>query len=668
MSYLLSVLLVIFSLFTVSCSSKSVTTNPQNYKDLDAEKAVKKARNTSEQNRIDNIYVAGSYGNTMEYMAALDGDRIVYIETDKSKFQHQDDEYNYIYFGNIGFDVDIGIASAYNCGYVLDTSDLKSMPKMPSNRGFGSDEGSKGCDSVFTSTNIGEELLARTIPAIGTFGIALLFMGTGNIQRFDMEYFQDRVMDSNLDFLRQELVEKSLAERAFAGSREIAFYLDANDSDSASSRNDGDSGTYEVVYIDEYDIENMDIKASENYAGILFVGTKNATVYGAYYYADFKSNNYSRAISQIITNPYSSIAKDKNIFLNLDTIHSMIPPEVPQPVIPAPNKLSKSEFEKQSEFQQRVKQAAIDRETMIKALQKDYDEKVAARNRFVADLEEKYRDASVGQRARQRKLMRGIDSNLEDLSRFLFARYMGGFEAKDMRYDAEGENLYFTLVSKNGTYKNMVMAHIPPDEARLIKQQGSYEITPSLEYDNQTLYVKGFEIKESDGSNYDVVYTNKSYEPTEVVVSIANEDESIALNKQVNFDQYKQIPTDLIAYDKREVWSIDVVSRSDARVPKWFETLQSSSGRLYGFGIGNTLDGAYDVARASLMRNMQSDISVTSTLKQETTSDSRFYSEYNRYINVDSKAKLAQGDYKEYKKEKVDGVWYVALEYLSETQ
>lgn len=649
MRYLSGTVLILFSLLMASCSSKPSAPQPMSYRDLDADKAVEKVRDESERKRMDKVSALGmsGYGGRHIMVAFLDGDKIVYISDKRIDCT---DGYECVWFGLSGYDVDFDINREYQCGYY--TFGLA-----------GDDQHYSGCQSSFTSVdNYLFEAVARVWYGILTWGVAPVIAGNLHTRKFDLEYFQGRVVDSDLDIVRQQLMEIPLAERAFAGSQDVTSYIDETVKPALGGG--GAGGTYEVVYVDAYDVEADPDTERTDYDGVIFLDADKGTIYGVYNYADFKSRNYSRAINRIITDLYGNIAKDKNIFLTADTVRSMIPPEVPQPNIPPPERLVKSEYEKQADFEARVRQAATDREAMIKNLQKDYDEKVAARNRFIVELEQKYQDGLKGQKERPQKVIESINDNLEDLSKFLFVRYMGGFKATDMRYDAEHENLYFTLLSNNGTYKNMVMANVPPDDARVIKEQGKYAITPKLDYNKQTLYVEGFEIEEGEGgSDYDVVYTNKSFEPTQVAVSIANENERIAANEQVNFSQYKQKPTDLIAYDKREVWSIDVVSRADAKVPKWFETLQTSSERLYGFGIGASLEEAYDIARANLARNMQSDISVASSLKQESTSNSQQYSRYDKQVGVSTKAQLQKGDYREYKKEKLDGMWYVALEY-----
>jgi len=621
---------IFLAFFLASCSSKSPSPKPLSYEELDVDKAVEMATDESVQRRLEAVKIV-SDGNERLYKAAIKGDKIAYITDDITV--NKSSLYDFILFGKYNYTPGLGLIDHSGnkkdhivCGY-----STLGAPHRHQN--------SEACNTRFASTNYLVSGLVGATVAVSTLGLSLLTNGNMHFAWFDRDEFREAVVETNLDNLRYDFINLIAPEKK--------------------------GFIYEVVYIDSYDIDSDDSDEKREYDGVIFIDGASETVYGFYDYSDINSSNYSKTINEIVNSLYTSIAKDKNTALNNKTILSLIPPKVPEPIIPPPKKLIKSEFEKQSEFEARVRQAAMDRESMIKELQKDYDKKVEARNRFVVELEEKYRKELEIQKERKESLIAKMNDNMEHLSKFLFVRYMGEFRATDMRYDAENEKLYFTLLSKNGNYKNSVVADIPPENAKQIKEKESYLITPKLEYSNGVLYIEGFNIKEDEsGNNYAINYTNKSYEPTQMALSIAKENEYIAANEQINFNDYRQTPTDLIAYDKKEVWSIDVVSRADAAVPKWFEKLQTSSERLYGFGMGGSLEEAYDVARANLIRNRQSDISVTSTLKHESTSGSQLHTEYDKKIEVSANTELNKEQYREYKKEKFDGVWYVVLEYM----
>ncbi|MFP4487153.1 MAG: hypothetical protein ACLFOC_09320, partial [Campylobacterales bacterium] len=398
--------------------------------------------------------------------------------------------------------------------------------------------------------------------------------------------------------------------------------------------------------------------------GAIFVDDKNGQIYGIYNYDDYRSSNYSIAINRIISDLYKNIARSKNITITKEMIDDKIPPKIKKPSIPPPSKLVKSEYEKESEFKQRVKKAADAREKKIRAMQEEYDREVEARNEYITKLEHMYQKQLNEQRERREKLIDSIDANMESLSKFLFTRYMNGFEVTNANYDAESETLYFTLISNSDTYKNMVKANLPPSDAARIKERRLYTIKPDLEYGDDTLYVSGFEI-ESDGNEYDIVYTNRSFEPTQMVVTVAEKNENIEPNRQLDFSAYKQAQVDLIDYSKKEQWFVDVVARDSAKVPEWFKDIQLQDG-LYGYGVGNSLDEATEVAIASLARHLEASINATSTIKREATNSNQLHSDYRREIDVRSDIILSKDDYRLYKQDMVDNKWYVVLEYKKE--
>lgn len=698
---------ILLALFMASCSSKSTPPQPLSYEKLSAEKAVEIATDDSFKKRIEAVKIGSDGNQPTIYKAAIKGDKIAYITDNQTV--NKSSVYDFILFGKYGYTLGLGTIGHNGsekehavCGY-----SIIGTPHRHQN--------SEACNTRFVSTNYLLSGFAGATVAVSSLGLSLLTNGNMNFALFDRDEFREAVVKINLDNLRYDFIE--LINPQKKGFVYEVLYIDSYDIDSSDSEEkveydgvifiDGASGTVYGFY-DYSDINSSNYSKTINeIINSLYtnIATEKNTIYEnmlsripakipepvfpppkKLVKSEFEThrsflrrteeekNDREAMIRKIQTdydmkvdynNRATARARDKNIALNNKTILSLIPPKIPEPVIPPPKKLIKSEFEKQSEFEARVRQAAIDRESMIKEMQIDYDKKVATRNRFVADLEERYKKEADKQKARRESLIALMNDNIEDLSKLLFVRYMNGFKATDMRYDAENEKLYFTLISKNENYKNSVVADIPPENAKHIKERGEYLITPKLDYSKGVLYIEGFNIKDGkSGSNYAINYTNKSYEPTQMAVSIANENEYIAANEQINFNEYKQTPTDLIAYDKKEVWSIDVVSRADAAVPKWFEKLQTSSERLYGFGMGGSLEEAYDVARANLIRNMQSDISVTSSLKHESTSSSQLYTEYDKKIEVSANTELNKEQYREYKKEKFDGMWYVVLEYM----
>lgn len=615
--------ILISSLFITSCATKyTPPETDSSYK----EKTLRDIKSDFDIERMNNIKIVGNEAKTSKYVAAIDDDDIIYIGTKKL---NDSDEIAYIWFDHNGFDVEFNTKAQYRCGYSL-------LFKQKGNNTH------EGCLSEFSSIkNLGAELTGRIYMTIGTAGIATLFAGNSHLRAFDDEYFRLVVIDTNLDKLQHPIVNKIQYNPLLKTA-------------------------YEVIEIDEYNFDNSIENPSlrTEYDGAIFVDDKNGQIYGIYNYDDYRSSNYSIAINRIISDLYKNIARSKNITITKEMIEEKIPPQIKKPSIPPPSKLVKSEYEKESEFKQRVKKAADAREKKIRAMQEEYDREVEARNEYITKLEHMYQKQLNEQRERREKLIDSIDANMESLSKFLFTRYMNGFKVTNANYDAESETLYFTLISNSDTYKNMVKASLPPSDAARIKERRLYTIKPDLEYGDDTLYVSGFEI-ESDGSEYDIVYTNRSFEPTQMVVTVAEKNENIEPNRQLDFSAYKQAQVDLIDYSKKEQWFVDVVARDSAKVPEWFKDIQLQDG-LYGYGVGNSLDEATEVAIASLARHLEASINATSTIKREATNSNQLHSDYKREIDVRSDIILSKDDYRLYKQDMVDNKWYVVLEYKKE--
>jgi hypothetical protein len=577
------------------------------------------------QERMNSIKILRQESNTSNYVAALDdNDEIVYIGNRKL----EGGDFDYIWFNSQGFDVEFDTKDEYRCGYT------------PFGR-TGTKKDEEVCQTDFTSVDsLGMEVFGRIYYGVMTYGVGLVLAGNTHTRVFDDGYFRASIVDSNLDELQDDIV----THKDLNSKREFV---------------------YEVVEIDDYNIDDdiNSITSPCEYDGVMFVDDKNGELYGVYDYDDYRSKNYSVAINKIISDLYTNIAKNKNITITKEMIEDKIPPKIKKPSIPPPDKLVKSEYEKESEFRDRVQRAAKAREEKIKALQEKYDSEVEARNEYITKLEDMYQKQFDEQKQRREKLIESIDANMESLSKFLFTRYMNGFEVKNANYDAEKEELYFTLVSNSNTYKNMVKASLPPNAAKKIKESGVYDIKPELEYEDDTLYVSGFEI-ESDGSEYEIVYTDRSFEPTKMVVTVANRSERIEQGRQLDFSSYKQAQVDLIDYSKSEQWFVDVVSRDSAKVPEWFKNIQLSSG-LYGFGVGDSLDEATEVAIGSLARHMSANIKSSSSIKREASNSNQLYSEYEREIDVQSDIILKKDDYKLYRQDLYDGKWYVVVESIN---
>ncbi|MGB3750178.1 MAG: hypothetical protein WA945_01280 [Arcobacteraceae bacterium] len=199
--------------------------------------------------------------------------------------------------------------------------------------------------------------------------------------------------------------------------------------------------------------------------------------------------------------------------------------------------------------------------------------------------------------------------------------------------------------------------------ARSIKENQAYKITPRINFIDGYLKLTSFSIEDThNNDNFKINYTNKNYSPDTIKISISNQNEKIHSALSTTFKQYKQ-ENKKIQDTNLTIGYKDVVSKVNAKVPEWFIS-PTTVDKSIAYGENSKRSVAIATAREELAYMVKVKINTTLENKREVNDFKRF-SQIKQESQQSSDIELKNGDYRVYKQEKLDGRWYVALELLN---
>ncbi len=499
------------------------------------------------------------------------------------------------------------------------------------------------CNSRFAGLE-STQMAPRIMFGLLTFMTPLLTGGTMHTEKFDREAFFDAVYNSNLESYRTPLLE-TIRQRHLRGGIDT-LYLDPDD--------------VEDDLEDKYDALLSDRSKK---SALLILDARNKDLLAAVVFTQDQNLSPVAGVSEQIRRILSEIAGKDMAELTYDDVLAYIPPEVPLPTIPPAKKLIKDEFETQAEFDERVREAIRARELHLKALQRDYSLAVYERNSYIDDLQHAYSAYLQEKSTRKQAFLDALGKNMPLLSKVLFLENVSGFEADGFRYDAEHQKLYFTLHSRHGGYRQDVVAKIPPESAKRIKREHRFAIIPQIDASDHQLTLEGFEIVDTDSDDaYATRYTNVNFRPETVSLRIRGTQEHIDKELSNYFENQKQPDRPIVDTSKKEIWYIDVVKHIDARIPKWFSK-PMPEGKIVGYGEGETLKEAKMKARDELAFMKRVKISSRYSSSQE-FDNFKSFKEIKSRTQQDTDTELSANEYRLYRQEQVDGIWYVGFEYV----
>jgi len=430
-------------------------------------------------------------------------------------------------------------------------------------------------------------------------------------------------------------------------------------------------GVIDVIYLSDDDVED---DLSDKYdellesdeivkkAGVVFLQKDSNKLLDIIIFDKYENTDILNSISLQVGDLIEGISNLQKYNLKYDDILPYIPHEIKVPELPPIKELIKDEFETLNQFETRVENSVKDREESIKNLQREYSTDIYNRNLYIESLQNAYKLYLKESMESKNSFIAEINNNIPQLLKLLFLENISAYTADYFYYNAEINKLYFQIKSVAKNFSQDVVATIPAEEARMIKEERKFKIQPIINSSKDEIILSGFKIVNLDSNNeYETSYTDIDFKPQEIKVQRYTHNEVI--NQEVNtyFKQQKQEDKLIIDTSKKEIWYIDIVNTLNAKVPNWFSqpNLQDT---VLGYGSGKSLEKAKINAKKDLALMIRTQISV-STVVSTSSNNFKTFSEVKSSIKEQSNVRLNSSNYSVVKQEYIDGNWYVAMEY-----
>ncbi|MCT7523302.1 hypothetical protein N5T57_10230 [Aliarcobacter cryaerophilus] len=623
--------LVLFEILFSGCSSKDVQ-NPKNIEDIYEQK---------ENKRFLNINIGNENKTPLKIFLSKDN-KINYICTNKECNYEDDFSDEIIIYPNSFYPSFPINTKGVQCGagslsgfFILSSQiDMQNYSKQNKNL----------CENRFTKLD-STQIFDRVATGIVTLGTSLLTSGTMHTVKFDEYAFKDAIVKSNLDYFQKKLFEIKNLNSIKKG--------------------------FDVIYLNDSDIkENLEdyyenlLQQKHTRDGLILIDENSKQILSIIDFKNYNSNDLIQNISNEIEDIFSNIKIDENeLIIKESDVLSWIPKEIQKPNLPSIPNLQKSEFETKEEFKQRVLNSVKQREEDIKVLQKNYNLEILKRNEYISTLESIYNNYLNNIYNENVEIKKSLNENLEPLVKILFIQNLNAIVAKDFKYDAQTNRLYFEIYSNNEVLKNKAFAQIPVKIAKEIKENDSYYFEPIIDYKKGFVSLRGFEIIERNSENrYKINYTNIDFTPISQQVFVKTNAEKISdIEKNKEFTKLKQISSSIVE-NQKEYWYIDLVDTLNAKVPNWFSNPKISD-EIISYASAPT----YEEAKLKALNDlaMAKEVKISSTIKAQTQFDNRLkeYSNLEKNITAAVEKTFAENEYKVLNQEKVDGIWYISLIY-----
>lgn len=486
-------------------------------------------------------------------------------------------------------------------------------------------------------------IMERVIGIVYTFGTSFITGGNLHTREFDKEAFVNSIHNSRIDSYKDDIYKAIQGYKIDGGFNVI--YLE--------------TGNYKSDLEDAYKIL---LKDKTKKAGFIFLDDDTKNLISIVVFDKYKESDLIASLSLQIGD-IIEFKKRKNLnkLKNSDII-KQIPQEITLPKLPKIPQLSKSEYETNLAFDKRVSDALLDREYKIKDLQRDYSSSILKRNRYIEKLQISYKEYLDDMADTKYETIKELQANIKPLAKLLFLGNISGYEAKKFNYNAETQQLFFSISSKNRGYVQDVLAVVPPSSAKNIKQLQGFKILPELLYEDNKLQLKGFNIVDTiDNDSYILSYTDMNYKPKKVTVKIVAKKELIDKKASLAFKNAKQKDMPIIDYANQEIKYTDTSNRIDSKIPECFSSSEYNPAIVCG--TGNSFEEAQKDAINKLA--MKINVIVDVSYKSSNTVDAfknTTKAQYN--IKQTSKVEIKSDDYTVEKHGVNDGHYYISLRYL----
>ena len=337
------------------------------------------------------------------------------------------------------------------------------------------------CQSNYTeSSRLVREIFANTVVGFFSGGMSLIGLGYIHFLSFSPKKFKTAILQSGLNNFKNKL-----------------------------NINNNDLLVVHKVENIEQKIELSRVNHL-NTSGIILMDNDN-NMLGVVKFNDLKQKNIFDAtaiLSQRLANIYLSPKSQKNIKI-------LIPPKIPKPILPDVPKLIKGEFETKAMFNNRVRQAMLQREEQIRKLQLDFRQKVEERNQKVEELKRLHQNDLNQIEAEQKAKKENIQKYMPYFTSIAMRYLVGNLALKNLRYDAENQLMYADLYGSNQNYHKKVYLKVPLDKARAFKSKKYYSPIVTYKYSQNKLTLNEIKV-----DNYYAKLAQTDYKPQKIEVKL----------------------------------------------------------------------------------------------------------------------------------------------------
>lgn len=422
-----------------------------------------------------------------------------------------------------------------------------------------------------------------------------------------------------------------------------------------------------VLYVDMDDIDEtykQFIKLPANNNSVVLIDQETKVPLYLIKFNNAKSETLPEVVNKQLAAMMEYLSDNPSSKIKVD-IRRLIPAEVALPKLPPLPVMVKSEYETKSEFDDRVKNAVVEREDTIRNLSEMYRNNVQDRNLYVKALSAAWQQYIENKAEEQDEFLKNVGKHRAQLAKLFYELDYGRFTATDMAYDAETKSLYFVAHSAHFDFTQKIVATVSPEKARSIKDGSNYTLLPKFEYKNgKIIHSENILTELTSGDEFKLRYTDVNYKPAEVSIRVTSQTTNIAKAESVVFKEYEQKPQNLVTNDTKEIWYIETRNSINAKIPEWFSA-PTQNGKAIGYGVGNTYEEASTKARSELAYMVRT--RVASTINMLTSENTfRSFQEVKAQTMANTDVELSVGDYSVYKQTESEGRYYVALCYRCE--
>lgn len=342
---------------------------------------------------------------------------------------------------------------------------------------------------------------------------------------------------------------------------------------------------------------------------------------------------------------------EQNVLYNSSVRNAPVAPKYSAP--PIETVLTKSQYETKEMFAERVRAYAKQRRHSLEKAAEKYSHAIEQYKKEHRQHKEAYEEKRHEIDGRYDALYEVIESEQGRMIAKMTEFFSGRYLVSDYRYDAENERLHFLIGKTQNQLHQRAYIDVSPAEAMEVSDGFAYAKYSCN--DKKTVKLKQILLH-----GHPIRYTNVHYVPVSAVAVL--ESAPLRVPKQpytytLPAAKFEPLP----APSSKQTYIIDVVDRTNGRVPDWFLTPAPG---VY-FGAGDSLELARSVALASLAEGVSARVNSSYTVRRKSNGTASTI-ETDQHIDVTASQQITSG-YNVIHQERIDGIWYIALQSAKES-